>query len=114
MAFSRVWQSPAAETFNQLLAAAQAAFTARHGRGKSTKAEGLFKQVQKCVELLSANPRHPGLKTHEYHSLIHPYDAKQKIFEAYVQNRTTGAYRLFWCYGPGKNEITILAITPHP
>ncbi|MGB7160053.1 MAG: hypothetical protein WBD40_18445 [Tepidisphaeraceae bacterium] len=114
MAFGLVWQTPAAETFNQLMAAAQTAFDARRGKGKSTRAEGLFKQVQKCFELLAANPRHPGLKTHEYHSLIHPYDPKQKVIEAYAQNRTPGAYRLFWCYGPGKNQITILAITPHP
>jgi hypothetical protein len=26
----------------------------------------------------------------------------------------TQAYRLFWCYGPGRNQITIIAITPHP
>ena len=38
----------------------------------------------------------------------------QSIVEAYVQSRTPGAYRLFWCYGPASGEITILAITPHP
>jgi hypothetical protein len=24
------------------------------------------------------------------------------------------AYRIFWHYGPGKNVIKIMAITPHP
>jgi len=38
----------------------------------------------------------------------------RKVFAAYAQNRTPGAYRIFWCYGPGKKDITILAITPHP
>jgi len=38
----------------------------------------------------------------------------EKVFEAYVQNKTPGAYRLFWCYGPDKGQITLIAITPHP
>ena len=42
------------------------------------------------------------------------YQVKAKVFEAYAQHRTPGAYRVFWCYGPGPGEITILAITPHP
>lgn len=81
---------------------------------KTSKAEGLFKQVEKCVRLLLDNPKHPGLNTHEYDSIENPYDRNGKVFEAYVQNRTPGAYRLFWCYGPGKGEITLIAITPHP
>jgi hypothetical protein len=44
-----------------------------------------------------------------------------KIFEAYAQNNTPGAYRVFWHYGPDArgvkgriSAITIVAITPHP
>ena len=37
-----------------------------------------------------------------------------EIFEAYAENNTPAAYRIFWYYGPNKKEITILAITPHP
>lgn len=84
-----------------------------HKKAKASKEEGLFKQVEKCVRLLIENPRHPGLRTHEYHSIENPYDAKQKVFEAYAQNQTPGAYRVFWCYGPDKSEITIVAITPY-
>ena len=76
--------------------------------------EGLFKQVEKCVRLLRTDPRHPGLRTHEYSSIENPFDSRKKVFEAYVQNQTPGAYRVFWCYGPGDREITIIAITPHP
>ena len=47
-------------------------------------------------------------------SLEHPYDPGQPVFEAYAQNRTPGAYRVFWCYGPAAGDITIIAITPHP
>ena len=42
------------------------------------------------------------------------YDPDTKVFEAYVQNRTPGAYRIFWCYGPKQGENTIIAITPNP
>jgi hypothetical protein len=81
---------------------------------KSSKDEGLFKQVQKTIKLLRENPRNRGLQTHEYDSLPHPYKKEEKVFEAYAQNDTPGAYRVFWCYGPSKGEITIIAITPHP
>ena len=81
---------------------------------KAAKAEGLFKQVQGCVQKLLNNPRHPGLQTHKYDSLEHPYDAKQSVFEAYAQNKTPGSYRVFWCHGPRQNQITVIAITPHP
>ena len=116
MSFAVLWTKDAERTFLELQDAAEKAIAARSksGETKTTKAEGLFKQVVKCVELLTSNPRHPGLRTHEYDALINPYDKDAKVFEAYVQNRTPGAYRLFWCYGKGKGQITILAITPHP
>jgi hypothetical protein len=38
----------------------------------------------------------------------------EEVFEAYAENNTPGAYRIFWVYGPGKDVITILAITAHP
>lgn len=71
-----------------------------------------FRKVRKCLALLEANPRHPGLNSHRYAA----YDLlfNEKIWESYVENRTPGAYRIFWGYGPGKDEITIYAIIPHP
>lgn len=82
--------------------------------GKSSRQEGLFNQLVKALKFLSHDPRHPGLKTHPYSILEHPWSKNEKVFEAYVQNNTPGAYRIFWCYGPQKNMITIIAITPHP
>jgi hypothetical protein len=81
---------------------------------KSSRQEGLFKQVKKRIDLLLENPRHPGLNTHEFMSLPNPYDEKEKVFEAYAQQKTPAAYRVFWCYGPEKGQITILALTSHP
>ncbi len=88
-------------------AAAQLALLAR----QKSKAKR-FRAVAKCLRLLASNPRHPGLNTHEYSSLKGP--SGEKVFEAYAENRTPGAYRVFWHYGLGPSEITIIAITPHP
>ena len=75
---------------------------------------GLLKQLRKQLGFLQVNVRHPSLQTHEYHGIPHPYEKHGKVFEAYAQNATLGAYRIFWCYGPDKKQITIIAITPHP
>ena len=76
-------------------------------------------QVNKTLGLLETNPRHPSLNTHKYDSITGPDG--EEVFEAYAQNRTPGAYRVFFVYGPDRMEgkkripvITIVAITPHP
>jgi hypothetical protein len=71
-----------------------------------------YKKVLKTLGLMQTNLRHPGLKTHKYDSLSGPDE--EEVFEAYVENKTPAAFRVFWYYGPGKNVITIVAITPHP
>ncbi len=80
----------------------------------SSRHFGLYKQIHEALLLVQANPKHPGLRTHEYSSLENPFHPNEKVFEAYAQNNTPGAYRVFWCYGPNKRQITIIAITPHP
>jgi nitroreductase len=114
--FSLQWIDAALKTYGDLKSEAKQIVKSRAAKTKkkSSKQEGLFKQVHKTLSLLQTNPKHAGLQTHEYTSIENPYDSKQKVFEAYAQNKTPGAYRVFWCYGPGKNEITIIAITPHP
>ncbi len=71
-----------------------------------------LKKVQKTLGLLEIDPRHPGLATHEFTSLTGP--AGEKVFEAYVENRTPRAWRIFWYYGPHPGMIRIMNITPHP
>lgn len=116
MAFNPVWAEDATAEYERLRDAAAASLQAGrvNNKSKSGKSEGLFKQVRECVQKLLNNPRHPGLKTHKYDSLEHPYKKDDPVFEAYAQNATPGAYRVFWCYGPNKGDLTILAITPHP
>jgi len=72
----------------------------------------ILKAVRKTLGFMETNLRHPSLNTHELKSLKGPNG--EKVFEAYVQQRTPSAYRVFWYYGPGKGQITIAAITPHP
>ena len=31
-----------------------------------------------------------------------------------VENRTPGAWRLWWCYGPEADTITLVTVGPHP
>jgi len=114
--FKIIFVEPAGTTYEKLETTAKKSFQNRqkNKQRKTSKQEGLFKQVHKTIAFLSQNPKHPSLNTHEYESLINPYHDDGKVFEAYVQNKTPGACRVFWCYGPKKNEITILAITPHP
>ena len=83
MPFALVWLEESADTFDELQEAALKSLENRwkSKKAKASKQEGLFKQVVKCVELLEANPRHPGLKTHEYKSIENPYDPDTKVFE---------------------------------
>ncbi len=115
MTFSPVWTEDAWEAYDDLKLEAQASLRSRKrsGKKKSSRQAGLFKQLNKCIDLLLENPRHPGLNTHEFRSLLNPYDEKEKVFEAYAQQKTPAAYRVFWCYGPGRGQITILSITRH-
>jgi hypothetical protein len=71
-----------------------------------------FKSVRKALGYLETNPRHPGLQTHKYDSLKGPKN--EEVFEAYAENNTPAAYRIFWYYGPTPGRITVISITPHP
>jgi hypothetical protein len=116
MKFSLIWDRRAQETYNMLKMRAQASLEAREKsqRKKSSRDEGLFKQVRKCIQQLQSNPRHPSLQTHEFASMSNPYHGDQKVFVAYAQQNTPATYRVFWCYGPDKRDLTIIAITLHP
>ncbi len=116
MAFRLQWSQEAIAQYDKLKHAALKAKDTRqkNKKKKSSRQEGLFKQVHKAISLLCDDPRHPGLKMHKYESIIDPSGQQRQIFEAYAQNNTPEAYRIFWHYGHGKGEISIVAITPHP
>lgn len=72
-----------------------------------------YKAVTKALSMLRTNPRHPGLNTHVWKAKACPHG--DKLFEAYAENNTPGAYRIFFCYPPHTTRvICIVAITPHP
>jgi hypothetical protein len=74
--------------------------------------KSIYKAISKALRLMSTNLRHQSLATHDFHSKQGPNG--EKIFESYAQNKTPGAHRIFWYYGPAKRELTVVAITPHP
>jgi mRNA-degrading endonuclease RelE of RelBE toxin-antitoxin system len=71
-----------------------------------------YKAVQKALKNLQRNPSHPSLQTHPYTSLNGPN--REKVFEAYAEQDTPTAYRIFFCYGSLRGVILILTIVPHP
>jgi hypothetical protein len=78
---------------------------------KSTHLEKHFNAVSKALKLLRENPRHPSLRTHEFSSFKGPHG--EKVFEAYAEQDTPAAYRIFFFYGRQRGEIVIVTITPH-
>jgi hypothetical protein len=71
-----------------------------------------YKAVRAALGKLQINTRHPGLRTHKFNELTGA--GGEDVFEAYAENNTPGAYRIFWHYGPSKDVITVIAITAHP
>lgn len=94
--FELYWTDAARETYNLL---------------KNPSQKKRYNAVKKTLKLLSINPRHNSLQTHEFLSLRGPNG--EKVFEAYAEQKTPAAYRVFWCYGANKGTITVLAITSH-
>jgi hypothetical protein len=92
------WTKEAEETYNLLKS--------------NASQQKRYKAVRKTLQFLAKNPRHNSLQTHEYSSLEGLNG--EKVFEAYAEQKTPAAYRVFWYYGPAKGIITIFAITPHP
>jgi len=96
--FDLYWVDTANETYTSLKA--------------DTSRKKQYKAAKKAIKLLAKNPRHPSLGTHEFMSLKGP--KREKVWEAYAEQNTPGAYRILWYYGPSRGVITIFMITPHP
>jgi hypothetical protein len=58
------------------------------------------------------------LQSHEIDDLTRRYEKLGgktcKVWKSYLENNTPAAGRLFWVYGPGKAEITVIGLEPHP
>jgi len=87
--------------------------TTRRQAGQLDQGEAkFFKKLVKALGYIGENPRHNSLASHEIDDLTRKYGFK--IFQSYLENRTPAAGRMFWAYGPDKQDITVLAIEPHP
>ena len=87
--------------------------TRRYDEGKLTKDEKqLFKKLTKVLGNLRENPRHPSLSSHDIDELTRRYGFK--VWQSYLENKKPAAGRLYWAYGPGRKEITVLGLEPHP
>jgi len=81
--------------------------------------KGVLKQVRKTLGYLETNLRSKSLQTHKHFSLSRRY--KREVFEAYAQQHTSSAYRVYWHYRPDETDekgkhvsvLTIVAILPH-
>jgi hypothetical protein len=72
-----------------------------------------LKKIRKALRLLErTGPRHPGLHSHAYQSVPGPEGVT--LWESYVENKTPSAWRIWWIYGPGDGQLTVVTIGPHP
>ncbi|HMQ78425.1 MAG TPA: hypothetical protein PKE39_06385 [Ignavibacteria bacterium] len=72
----------------------------------------MFRLIVKSLNYLSQNPKHNSLNSHEIFPLSQRYGIR--VWQSYLENRTPSAGRIYWVYGPGKNQITIIGLEPHP
>ena len=91
----------------------------RYKKGLLSKNEQkTFKKLYKALHHLSVNPHHSGLNSHEIDELSFRLSRiigkKIKVFQSYLENNTPAAGRLYWCYAPQKDHITVVGIEPHP
>lgn len=76
------------------------------------KEEELYRKWGNALKKLSDDPFYPSLQTHEIPPLSKRYGVK--VWQSYLENKTSGARRMYWVYGPNQQEITIIGLEPHP
>ena len=68
------------------------------------KDELVFKKWGSALKKLSEDPFYPALHTHEIPQLTKRY--KIKVWQSYLENKTSGAMRMYWVYGPD-NQVLV-------
>ena len=61
---------------------------------------------------LKKRVKNPSLNTHEITELSKRYG--ERVWQSYLENNTPAAGRIYWVYGPNKNDITIIGLELHP
>ncbi len=81
--------------------------------GTIKKKDGvLYKKWGNALQKLSQDPFYPSLETHDIPPLTNRYGLK--VWQSYLENKTSGAMRMYWVYGPERQEITVIGLEPHP
>lgn len=84
-----------------------------HRNGKNNKKEEeLYMKWGSALKKLSVDPMYPSLHTHEIEPLSRRYG--MKVWQSYLENKTSKARRMYWVYGPDQKDITIIGLEPHP
>ena len=84
-----------------------------HQNGKNSKKdEELYMKWGSALKKLSVDPMYPSLHTHEIEPLSRRYG--MKVWQSYLENKTSKARRMYWVYGPDQKDITIIGLEPHP
>lgn len=78
----------------------------------SKKELSLYNKWGKAMRLLSQDPSYPSLHTHDIEPLTKRYGIK--VWQSYLENNTSHAMRMYWVYGPDRQDITIIGLEPHP
>ncbi len=78
----------------------------------SKKELSLYNKWGKAMRLLSQDPSYPSLHTHDIEPLTKRYGIK--VWQSYLENNTSRAMRMYWVYGPDRQDITIIGLEPHP
>ena len=85
----------------------------KYAAGTISKKESiLYTKWGKALRFLSQDPLYPGLHTHEIEPLTRRYGVK--VWQSYLENKTSRAMRMYWVYGPNRQDITIIGLEPHP
>lgn len=72
----------------------------------------LYNKLGKTFRQIAIDPFYPSLQTHEIDELSKRYG--KRVWQSYLENNTPAAGRVYWSYGPAKDEITITGLEPHP
>lgn len=78
----------------------------------SAKELRLFRKWKNGMKHLASDPFYPSLQTHEIEPLSRRYG--MKVWQSYLENNTSRAMRMYWVYGPNRQDITIIGLEPHP
>ena len=69
-----------------------------------------YEKVKRAIKVMrEVGPSYPAFESHRMKHLAGP--GRRPIWNSYIENRTPGAWRMYWVYG--EDEVYILSVGPH-